>query len=125
MPNSKDPTSIGAILVAMGVITADQLEEAVREQEKERLDILLGKILLANGIISQSQLEAALTTQKGLRSKKKHQRAMAQSQIAECGVGSIMAMASSIKSHAREAREKITGTAFPVMTAEMLNKKSG
>lgn len=124
MSPADDPTSIGSILVAMGVITAEQLEIAVREQHTVRVDVLLGKLLLANGVISPHQLEVALQSQNDLRSKKKHKRAMAQSKIAEQSVGAVIALASKLRKSARETREKVTGTDYPAITAEMLSGKS-
>jgi hypothetical protein len=120
-----DPTSIGAILAAMGVITEEQLRDAVQEQHNVRMDVMLGKLLLADGIISARHLETALQSQQDLRSGKKHKRAMAQSRIAEQGVGAIMSLAAKLRSSVNEAKEKITGTEFPRITADMVaGKKS-
>jgi hypothetical protein len=123
MTPKDDPTTIGAILVAMGAITEDQLQEAVHEQHQARMDVMLGKLLLANGLISAAQLEAALSSQSDLRSGKKHKRAMAQSRIAEQGVGAVVALASKLRSSATEARERITGTEFPAV-GNLVGKKS-
>jgi len=120
-----DPSSIGAILVAMGVISEEQLQDAVQEQHNVRMDVMLGKLLLANGIISAAQLETALRSQNDLRSGKKHKRAMAQSRIAEQGVGAVMSLAAKLRHSAYEAKERITGSDFPCITADMVaGKKS-
>ena len=120
-----DPTSIGAILVAMGVITEEQLRDVVQEQHNVRMDVMLGKLLLADGIISARHLETALQSQQDLRSGKKHKRAMAQSRIAEQGVGAVMSLAAKLRFSVNEAKEKITGTEFPRITADMVaGKKS-
>jgi len=121
-----DSTSIGSILVAMGAITEEQLREAIQEQHNARMEVMLGKLLVANGIISSHQLEAALQSQHDLRSGKKHKRAMAQSRIAEQGVGAVLALATRLRVSAQETKERITGTEFPKITADMLSggKKS-
>jgi hypothetical protein len=109
----------------MGVITEEQLRTAVQEQHNVRMDVMLGKLLLADGIISSRQLESALKSQLDLRSGKKHKRAMAQSKIAEQGVGAVMSLAAKLRVSVQEAKDKITGTEFPRITADMVaGKKS-
>jgi hypothetical protein len=123
MSPKKDPTSIGSILVAMGVITEDQLNEVTSEQNS--IDILLGKLLVANGLISPVQLESALMSQQGLRSNKKHLKAIAQAKIAECGGGAVINFATQIRQQSTEIKKSVTGTEFPAVSGGMMDKKIG
>ena len=97
-----DPTSIGSILVAMGVITMDQLLVAIEEQTSASKDVLLGKLLVASGFISHEQLEIALGAQEGLRSKKKVHRAHASATIAERSSAAVVEIAQSVRKHSAE-----------------------
>lgn len=127
MTNPKDdPTSIGAILIATGVITADQLVGAVEEQERASIEILLGKLLVANGVISSAHLESALKVQKELRCKDKRRRALAQAEIAEQSTGAVIAMSTRLRQKSKEVKEGVvtSGTEFPRVTDAMLAKKS-
>jgi hypothetical protein len=60
-----DATSLGNVLLRMGVITEDDLREAVHIQ-KDR-DRLLGKLFVLARVISPEDLETALSTQADLR----------------------------------------------------------
>ena len=56
---------LGDILLDSGLVTPDQLQEAVDEQQ--RVGRSLGRVLVEQGVLSESQLVAALATQIGLR----------------------------------------------------------
>lgn len=77
-----DSTSIGAILVSMGSITGDQLNEVVETQKQMREDTLLGVLLVHNELCSKEQLEAAIDVQVDMRSKNKPRRALAFANVA-------------------------------------------
>ena len=56
----EDPTSIGNILLELGLISRLQLSEALRWQEEH----LLGKILVEHRMITQESLDMALLKQR-------------------------------------------------------------
>ncbi len=60
-----EKTNIGNILLRMGLITEEQLTEALRI--KTGRSDLLGEILIATGAVTRSQLERALFKQKQFR----------------------------------------------------------
>lgn len=62
----KDPTSIGNILVELGLITQNQLVELVSEFQKSK-EKLLGEFILEHSNLTLSQIELALVRQKRLR----------------------------------------------------------
>ena len=72
-----DPTSIGNILLRMGLVTRDQLESVMSEQVHMREDLLMGNLMVAKGLISKEQLEVALAAQKGMRSGGRSGQALA------------------------------------------------
>jgi hypothetical protein len=82
MSPQEDASSIGNILLAMGIISEAQLWDVLVEQHKLREDQLLGKLLVASGVISAAQLTDAMELQKVMRSSKKRQAALAQADLA-------------------------------------------
>ena len=81
---SRDPNddtqsySLGVILAKMmKVADHGEIVEVVQEQSRMSEEEVLGQILVARGVIDKDQLEVALQAQQGLRSKNKHERAMA------------------------------------------------
>ena len=64
-----DPSSIGNILVDMGVITRETLKK-LADEFKARREELFGEFLIRSAGISQDQLELALIKQKQLRGEK-------------------------------------------------------
>lgn len=121
---SDDTTTVGAVLLAMGLITPGQLAAIVEEQNKSSVDELIGALMVKNRMISSEQLEMALSAQSGLRSKKKHTRAMAVGEIAKQSNGRVIALASTIREKSSAARRKVTGSEFKAITSEQLVKKS-
>jgi hypothetical protein len=68
----------------MGIISQDQLEKALDVQQSAAdVEQLLGRILVAVGVCTVDQIEKAMNTQKGLRSKKLNEQALASLTIAE------------------------------------------
>lgn len=57
----EDETSIGNILVDMGYVTSDQLNQAI---EVQKMQAPVGEILVRMGAITREQLEEALMIQK-------------------------------------------------------------
>ena len=118
-----DPTSIGSILVSMGVISVGQLHRAVEEKANASQDVLLGRLLVAAGFISNEQLDVALNAQTGLRSKKPVVRAKAQAYIAVTSSATVVKMAEHVRRHSDDTRRSKTGDDYAAITDEMLYKK--
>lgn len=59
------PLKLGQLLVATGIITYDELEEAIRQQKEINLPV--GEILKRSSLITQLELEKFLLTQKNIR----------------------------------------------------------
>jgi len=78
----RDPTSIGGILISMGVLTPEELVEVLLEQEQLRKDHLVGRLLVASGKVSRAQLERAMRMQQAMRDKSKPQAAIAMADYA-------------------------------------------
>ena len=72
-----DTTSIGSILLNMGVITREQLDVAVRTQRCLHTDTLLGVLLVHEGYCTKEELEEAIDTQISMRNGHKANRAIA------------------------------------------------
>ena len=108
-----DPTSLGSILVRLGMITTDQLDSVIKLLESSRsLDILLGRVAVTEGLITDTQLQEALTAQSGLRSRSKPRQALAQARLATMAADSVMACASQLRTKAVAASASIRGSGF-------------
>lgn len=59
------PPKLGQMLVAAGIITLGQLEEAIRKQDT--IDLPLGEILKSSSLITQMELDTFLLNQKQIR----------------------------------------------------------
>lgn len=92
-----DSTSLGSILVQMGMITEEQLAEIVQLQDRASIDLLIGRLAIAEALITPDQLEEALSAQAGLRSKSRSRRALAQVKIVELSAVVIKRTATSLK----------------------------
>lgn len=124
-PPDQDSTSLGQILVAMGACTSLQVTCAAEEQRKASEDRRIGMFLVAHGVVSREQLEAALEAQTGLRSKKRHLRALAQADIAEKSGDCLTRFALMVRHKSSEVKRKTTGSGHPAITAAMLAKSEG
>jgi hypothetical protein len=107
MGPADDPTSLGAILISMGIISNEQLDQATEEQRAASPDEMLGAILIANRHITDKQLDMALSAQHGLRSTAKSAQAMANAEIAHTGVLRVMAMAARIRQKSTQVRDDV------------------
>jgi len=76
-----DPTSIGNILLSMGVVTREQLI-AIREEQAMEEDRRMGMMLVRKGWCTEEQLDVALAAQKTMRTKGKVGQALALADIA-------------------------------------------
>jgi hypothetical protein len=119
-----DPTSLGAILLSMGVLNEDQLDELIDMQERATLENLLGKLAIAEGLISAGQLEEALSAQEGLRSKSKHRRALAAVELSERATATVTSIAAKLKTTISAERRRRTGDRHPAITPGMLAAKA-
>lgn len=106
--------TVGEILIEMGVCTSGQVARAAEKQSKDAEDKRIGMYLVALGFISQNQLAHALNAQEGLRSGKRHLRALAQASIAEQSTASVTELAKHVRQRSSETRRKITGEHAPV-----------
>ena len=78
---SNDPTSLGNILIEMGIISRTQLQSALRIQS-ETQEMFLGQILIDSGLLSEDELGTILKIQDKLRSGKKQSKAIANMNMA-------------------------------------------
>jgi len=122
LPPADDPTSLGAILVAMSAVTPEQLELAVEQQERATLEHLLGKLLVADGHCTHEQLEIALAAQEAMRSRDKKRQALAVAEIAKFRKRGTNGACKRLVERSVVIVKKATGPAHPVITAEMLAK---
>lgn len=128
MSDPRDDTttfSLGTILVKMKVATREQVAEALAEQQTMTEEEVLGQLLVARGVIDKEQLQVALDAQHGLRSKKRHVRAMAMSRLAEASSRRVVQLAGAVRRAAGEARRATTGHGHPAITPDMLAAKNG
>jgi hypothetical protein len=121
MSAKDDPTSLGNVLVELGLITPKQLADAVERQENSTIEQLLGAVLVHQGYCSKHDIETAMSAQKGLRKGKKINQALAMADLAIQRKRSNGARDRAIESGARFTRST-TGTTYPAVTAEMLAK---
>ena len=119
-PETKD-TSLGTILVAMGVCTQEAVAWAAERQSRASQEQLLGMFLLDGGLVSKEQLKEALEVQAGLRSGRKHVRALAQAEIAAASTATVTSYAKHVKRKSIEVKRKTTGKGYPVVTRGMLD----
>lgn len=109
-----DETSVGRVLIAMGVCTPGQVARAAELQRKMAEDERIGVYLVAHGHASLEQLRMAINAQEGLRSKAKHKRALAQATIAQQSGASVVSLADRVMGRAAEVRKK-TGQGYPAV----------
>jgi len=88
-----DPTSIGCLLISLGVTTDDQLRAAVVVQRDAEPDTLLGMVMVAKAMITPEQLEQAVKMQRDLRGRRKDRQALAQAALAEASMDRAVAAA--------------------------------
>ena len=101
-----DETSVGRVLIAMGVCSPGQVARAAELQRRATEEERLGIYLVAHGHISLEQLRMAISAQEGLRSKAKHKRALAQATIAQQSGAAVVRLADRVMGRAAEARRK-------------------
>lgn len=114
-----DPTSIGSILVTMGVISKEDLDAAVEEQENLSVEHLLGKLLVANGICSAEQIEIALAAQQGMRSEEEHKQAVAIASIAMARKRMVSKAGKQMTARSEEIAGKASSGLYPAVAMKM------
>jgi hypothetical protein len=126
MNPADDPTSIGAILLSMGAVTQEQIEEVLEEQRRLREDALLGRLLVARGYCTEEQFNIAIAAQKSMRNGDKERRALAVADIslARARRHSVVATRQRVIDKGRRAVERITGEGHEVVASAMLAKSS-
>lgn len=82
MNPQEDPTSLGAVLLELGLVTREQLNAVVEQQRHMREETMLGVLLVHNGILTQTELDTALSAQRGMREANKTDQALAVANIA-------------------------------------------
>jgi uncharacterized protein with PIN domain len=123
MKPADDPTSLGSILVTLGMITADQLAAVIELQERATLDHLIGRLAVAEGLITADQLDEALSAQAGLRSSSRSRRALAQAKIVELSAAIVTRCATMLKTRAVEIRRSRTGQGHAAISPVMMAAK--
>jgi len=126
MTHTEDPTSIGAILLSMGAVTQQQIEEVIEEQLRLREDALLGRLLVARGYCTQAQFDVAMDAQNSMRNGDKHRRAMAVADIAIARTRrhSMVATRQRINEKGHAALKCVTRDDYRAITPAMLAKIS-
>jgi len=107
--------SLGTILVKMGAVRREQVEEVLARQRRMTEEELLGDLLVAAGLVSQAQLQEALKAQADLRSRKRHVRARAAAHLAEVSNHRVAAAAREVVSLVRQTSRKRNGDQFPAV----------
>jgi hypothetical protein len=122
MRSTEDPTSIGAILLNMGAVTEEQLEETIEEQQRLREDALLGRLLVARGYCTQDQFDIAMAAQKSMRDGGKASRALAVADIslARSRRKSLLATRKRVIEKGQACVKHITGSQHVAITPTML-----
>jgi len=117
-----DQTSIGAILMNMGAVTREQIEDVIEEQRKLREDALLGRLLVARGYCTQEQFDIAMAAQTSMRAGDRERRAMAVADIslARTRRNSVILTRQRIIKKGQEAAKVITREDHIAITPEMI-----
>lgn len=120
-------SSLGAILIQWGVITHEQLQQALNDQITLRGDDLLGRLLIARGACSAEDIQAAVEAQTSLREVGKHKSAMAVADLALARKrrDSLIVRRDRVIRKGDQVAKTITGDDHPAITQAMLAKPTG
>lgn len=123
-PSKDDPTSLGNVLLALEIITQEQLDHALQEQETLRGDDLLGRLLIASGACTEDEVTMAVSAQESMRAKGKANCAMAVADLAleRRRRKSVIVKRNNLIEKGEQVRKSITGDGHPVITPAMLAK---
>lgn len=103
---------LGAILMNIGCVTKEQIDEAIKAQETNP-DMILGGLLLAMGMITHAELNHALQLQNGLRSPSATERAHAEGAINRALHRSYLNHANRVIGAAEATKERVETGNFP------------
>ena len=117
--NKIDPTSLGNILLEWEIVTKEQLQIALVDQETLRGDDLLGRLLVAGGACTEDDIRVAMSAQASMREVGLHQIAMA---IADVALGrqrrdSLLTRRENLAQQGKKVQDSITGNHFSVIAA--------
>jgi hypothetical protein len=122
-----DDTSIGAILLQLGILTPEQLEIALEKQHNSTFEERLGMVLVHIGFCSAEDVDLALSAQRSVRSAKEgdrdRQRAVAAIDLAISRKRSNGARSNALQRGVEFIKHQ-TGDAFQAITPELLAKGS-
>ena len=113
-PPVEPHTTIGAIMIAMGAITQEQLDHALAEQEVNP-DAALGGMLIGMGHVSPSQVRFALDLQTSLRSNNRSEKASAEQLILKMKTKAYVAHANRVVGGAEMTKEKLETGNHPAL----------
>ena len=123
-----EASTLGAILIALGHVSRDMLEESITEQKLLSRDEMLGRMLVSRGALDPGHLQAALVLQRKLRSRKAHIRALAQAQLAEMTSARTVLLAQELRQETAKVRRESSGFGYPAIgtnAAALLLKAGG
>jgi len=106
----------------MGVITDEQLQDVIKEQEKLKADALLGRLLVARGYCSDKEFNVAMKAQRSMRGNDKFKQAMT---IADISLQrhrrpSLIEARHRIQEKSALALRHLTGPEHPIVAAVAL-----
>jgi hypothetical protein len=119
-----DTTSLGAILVSMGVITEEELTAAVEFQWRSSMERLLGNQLVVMEVCSKEQVDEALRAQEKMRSGK-YGHAVAVADIALARKKRMQEENKRFVETTDRVVKKVTGMDHPAISPPMLAKPVG
>lgn len=125
-PSKDDPTSLGNVLLELEIITQEQLDHALQEQETLRGDDLLGRLLIASGACTEEDITTAMSAQESMRAKGKHKCAMAVADLAleRRRRQSIVVKRNKLIEQGEKVRKSLTSDAHGAVAPAMLAKPS-
>lgn len=118
---NRSDTTLGELLIKMRFLTVDQLAECLHKQLDNRE--LLGQLLLKEGVLKENDLTAALEVQEGLRSSKKHIRALTMARLSEMSGQRVKETAEDLKKESWRTKQKLTTRENPAITKEMITER--
>jgi hypothetical protein len=118
-----DDTSLGAILLKMGAISSEQLQDALDYQENASIDHMLGQVMLAFKFCSPEQLVLAVHAQDGMRADTAAEQAYAVADLADHRRKLAREARQTMIERSKLLYKKATGRDYPAITKSMLAVK--
>lgn len=107
--------SIGTILVKQHLIAREELNEVIDIQRRMSEDELLGELLVRRGLITPGQLDTAIAAQRGLRSRRHHERALAAATLAVDSGTRIQGQCAEVNEVIKDLRRKRISDQIPTV----------